>query len=148
MSYAALTRQGGLCLPSIGCFSGWNGRSIAVIFSNIGSIHNYMGAESGEEAVDPRPILFVTVNTRRVRTLETSCCKYCHSPTGSLPELVNGVSTLVAGIRMESVAAVGGVTGIYLDQLMQMDTEVSPEFIGADVMWQYLGGQETPVRAS
>ncbi|MBE2221722.1 MAG: S8 family serine peptidase [Anaerolineae bacterium] len=53
-----------------------------------------------------------------------------------------GVSMIVAGDSVESVAGVQGVTGIYLDELMQPDTDASPEFIGADVLWDDLGGQE------
>ncbi len=54
----------------------------------------------------------------------------------------NGVSMLVAGEAVEGLSQVSGVTGIYLDQLMQLDTDASPEFIGADVLWNDLGGQE------
>lgn len=54
----------------------------------------------------------------------------------------NGVSMLVAGDSVEDVAGAQGVTGVYLDELMQLDTDSSPEFIGADVLWEDLGGQE------
>lgn len=53
----------------------------------------------------------------------------------------NGVSMVVSGDKVDSVANLDGVTGVYLDQLMQLDTEVSPGFIGAPVLWDDLGGQ-------
>mgnify|MGYP001824204467 FL=1 len=58
-------------------------------------------------------------------------------------EVFNGVSMVLAGDQVEKVAAVGGVSGIYLDELQQPDTEVSPDFIGAPVLWNQLGGQES-----
>jgi subtilisin family serine protease len=55
----------------------------------------------------------------------------------------NGVSMVVDGDKVDTVAGMEGVTGVYLDQLMQLDTEVSPGFIGAPVLWDELGGQDS-----
>lgn len=56
-------------------------------------------------------------------------------------EIINGASMVVDGADVDIVAKSDGVTGVYLDQLMQPDTEVSPGFIGAPVLWDMLGGQ-------
>jgi hypothetical protein len=58
-------------------------------------------------------------------------------------KVFNGASMLLAGENVEAIAALGGVTGIYLDELHQIDTEVSPVFIGAPTIWNMLGGQES-----
>lgn len=58
-------------------------------------------------------------------------------------EVFNGASLVLAGDKVDAVAALDGVTGVYLDQLLQPDTERSPGFIGAPVLWDALGGQGT-----
>ncbi len=55
-------------------------------------------------------------------------------------EVFNGVSLVLAGDKVEAVAGLEGVTGVYLDELLQLDTEVSPGFIGAPTLWNQLGG--------
>ena len=42
--------------------------------------------------------------------------------------------------RIERIAEVDGVDAVYLDELQQLDTEVSPDFIGATQLWADLGG--------
>jgi len=56
-------------------------------------------------------------------------------------EVFNGASLVLTGSKLDELAELDGVTGIYLDQLMQPDTEVSPGFIGAPALWNQLGGQ-------
>ncbi len=56
--------------------------------------------------------------------------------------VLNGVSMVVAGDEIESIAAVNGVKTIYLDELQQLDTEASPSFMGAPALWNDLGGQD------
>ncbi len=53
-----------------------------------------------------------------------------------------GASLIVEGSKVEALAGLTGVTGVYLDQLLQLDTEVSPTWIGAPTAWDALGGQE------
>ena len=55
-------------------------------------------------------------------------------------KVFNGVSMVVPGTEIETVAKSAGVTGVYQDQLLQPATSVSPEFIGAPEMWADLGG--------
>ena len=56
-------------------------------------------------------------------------------------QLINGASIVVSGDKVESVAAMRGVTAVYLDELHQFDTNSSPDFIGAPSAWNALGGQ-------
>ncbi len=56
--------------------------------------------------------------------------------------LFNAASMVVDGEKVETLASLEGVTGIYLDRLMQPDTDASPGFVGAPVFWNELGGQD------
>ena len=59
----------------------------------------------------------------------------------SYSKVFNGASLVLAGDKVDALAAVGGVTGIYLDEMQTLTTDASPEFIGAPAMWDALGGQ-------
>ncbi len=56
-------------------------------------------------------------------------------------KLFDGASIVMSGDKVESVATMRGITGIYLDELQQFDTGSSPDFIGAPTAWNALGGQ-------
>ena len=56
-------------------------------------------------------------------------------------KVFNGASIVLAGENVDTLAAIDGVTAVYLDTLQQPDTEVSPQFIGAPAAWDALGGQ-------
>ena len=56
-------------------------------------------------------------------------------------KVFNGASLVLAGTQVDTLAAVDGVTGVYLDTLQQLDTDASPQFIGAPTAWNDLGGQ-------
>ena len=56
-------------------------------------------------------------------------------------KVFNGASLVLAGAQVDDLAAIDGVTGVYLDTLQQLDTEASPQFIGAPTAWNALGGQ-------
>ena len=77
-----------------------------------------------------------SVNTRSLETISQGDIVYQYS------HVFNGVSMIVAGDKVDAIAAIPGVTGIYLDELRQLDTEVSPDFIGAGTIWDALGGQD------
>lgn len=53
----------------------------------------------------------------------------------------NGVSLLTSERNINAIAGMKGVTGVYVDELLQLNTEVSPQFIGAPTVWNALGGQ-------
>ena len=54
----------------------------------------------------------------------------------------NGVSLVTMSDKVDALAGLSGVTGIYLDELQQLDTDTSTDFIDADDIWDTLGGQE------
>jgi uncharacterized repeat protein (TIGR01451 family) len=56
-------------------------------------------------------------------------------------DLFDGASMVLPAGKIDSVAALPGVSRIYLDELQQLDTDASPRFIGATVAWYQLGGQ-------
>jgi subtilisin family serine protease len=56
-------------------------------------------------------------------------------------KVFDGAAMLVAGDQVDKLASLDGVKAVYLDELMQPDTEVSPIFIGAPGVWSQLGGQ-------
>lgn len=56
-------------------------------------------------------------------------------------KIFNGVSMLVPGANIDDVANAAGVKAVYLDELQQIDTNRTPEFIGATAAWSALGGQ-------
>ncbi len=58
-------------------------------------------------------------------------------------KLFNGASVVLPGTAVAGLAHMKGVKAIYLDELMQPDTENSPQFIGAPAVWTALGGQES-----
>jgi subtilisin family serine protease len=56
-------------------------------------------------------------------------------------KIFNGASIVLAEETIEAVAALDGVTGVYLDEVYQLDTDESPGYIGAPALWSALGGQ-------
>lgn len=63
--------------------------------------------------------------------------------TGQTDLVLNAVSVVVPADSVSTIAAMPGVAAIYPDVLLQPQTDVSPEFIGADTIWGDLGGQES-----
>lgn len=57
-------------------------------------------------------------------------------------EVFNGASLVVPTDSVDQLAAMPGVSKVYLDTVLQVDTDSSPEFIGAPAVWEALGGQE------
>ena len=55
----------------------------------------------------------------------------------------NGVAvSRVSGESLDAIAALSGVTGIYLDEEVELTTDAGPQWIGAPTVWSALGGQE------
>jgi len=63
-------------------------------------------------------------------------------------QVFNGASMVLPGTSVGDLADIEGVTGVYLDELLQPDTEHSPQFIGAPGVWDAWVGKEAPVKAS
>ncbi len=53
---------------------------------------------------------------------------------------LNGVSMLVPESQLATLSALPGVKRIYIDEMVQPTTEVTPIFIGAPVAWRQAGG--------
>ncbi len=63
--------------------------------------------------------------------------------THEYDKVFNGVAVSgVASVNLDAIASISGVTGIYLDELRQLETDAGPEWIGAPTVWDALGGQE------
>jgi subtilisin family serine protease len=58
-------------------------------------------------------------------------------------KVFNGVSMVLPSDNVGDVASAQGVKAVYLDELVQLDTDASPAFIGAPAAWAQLGGQES-----
>ena len=54
-----------------------------------------------------------------------------------------GVSMLVPVDQLSTLAQLPGVKAVYPDELLQLDTDSSPQFIGAPSTWNQEGGQES-----
>ena len=62
--------------------------------------------------------------------------------TRSFEVVVGGVAAMVPASQVDAISKLDGVQGVFLDQLEQVDTERSPQFIGADDLWSAQGGQQ------
>ncbi len=62
--------------------------------------------------------------------------------THSLPLVFGGVAVVVPDESVEDVAKLPGVERVYADELLQLDTDASPRFIGAPAVWNALRGPE------
>lgn len=56
-------------------------------------------------------------------------------------KVFNGVSMVLPQENVADVAGAAGVKAVYPDELLQLDTNRTPEFIGATTAWATLGGQ-------
>jgi subtilisin family serine protease len=56
--------------------------------------------------------------------------------------IFGGVAMLVPESQVDQVAKLPGVKAVYPDTLLHVQTDRSPEFIGAPALWDKLGGQE------
>lgn len=80
-------------------------------------------------------------------TIDASALKDALSAYGQVThqynKVFNGLAlTRVAGSSLDAISSISGVTGIYLDELRQLETDAGPQWIGAPTVWDALGGQE------
>jgi len=61
--------------------------------------------------------------------------------TADYDYVLGGIAVQVPQSRVGALAALPGVVSVLPDQLRQLNTNVSPQFIGAPNLWQQLGGQ-------
>ena len=62
--------------------------------------------------------------------------------TGRIDVVLNAVSAVVPSADVAKIAAMPDVAAVYPDSLLKLETDVSPQFIGAPTVWNSLGGQE------
>jgi uncharacterized repeat protein (TIGR01451 family) len=65
------------------------------------------------------------------------------SATQRLDVVVNAVAMQVPSDQIDILRALPGVAAVYPDELLHLDTDRSPAFIGAPTVWRQLGGQES-----
>lgn len=87
--------------------------------------------------------LIITID----ESIDASALKNTLSGYGNLTyeydRVFNGVALArVAGSNLDAIASLSGVTGIYLDEFQELDTDAGPQWIGAPAVWSALGGQE------
>ena len=63
--------------------------------------------------------------------------------TGRVDLVLNALSAVVPADDVASVANLPGVEAVYPDELLQLETDTTPGFIGATSVWTSLGGQES-----
>lgn len=63
--------------------------------------------------------------------------------TGSFEVAYGGLSALVPANRAKELLAVPGVVAVQADEPQEIQTDASPEFIGATEVWPSLGGSST-----
>ena len=81
----------------------------------------------------------------KLREFEEACHRIIPDATmtHAYRTVLGGVALVVPADQVELVATIPGVTAVYRDRLLMLDTETSPKFIGADKIWKELGGQES-----
>ena len=63
--------------------------------------------------------------------------------TQDLEVILNAVAMVVPADQVGSLDTLPNVDAVYPDELLQLDTDNSPQFIGAPTVWSQLGGQES-----
>jgi subtilisin family serine protease len=63
--------------------------------------------------------------------------------TGNFDLVLNAVSAVVPAAELATIANMPGVATVYPDSLLNLETDVSPQFIGAPTVWSSLGGQQS-----
>ena len=93
----------------------------------------------------PASQLYLAYLAQQLDTFESSAkAKIVNAQvTNRYTVILGGVSMLVPRSQIGSVAAMPGVEAVFEDTLLQLDTERSPQFIGAPTVWNALGGQES-----
>lgn len=119
-------------------------------------VASYEGDRPGLAATSPsvtgESIDANSSNVRRYRTfLSNKFYAFANTLRTAVPRtqirnpfqfVIGGLSALVPENSIDAIRKMPGVVGVYRDTLLQLDTEASPEFIGADVLWDQLGGQQ------
>jgi hypothetical protein len=57
--------------------------------------------------------------------------------------ILGGVSLVIPADQVSTLTKLPGVVAVYPDELLHLDTDNSPQFIGAPTAWNLAGGQES-----
>ena len=82
---------------------------------------------------------------RKQEDFESSCRTFVPGAvvTHSLPLIFGGVAVVLPEDAVEELAKLPGVRQVYPDELLQIDTDASPRFVGAPAAWSALGGRDS-----
>jgi subtilisin family serine protease len=57
--------------------------------------------------------------------------------------VLGGASVILPASELSALSSLKGVKAVYRDEIRHIDTDASPQFIGAPTIWSQLGGQES-----
>jgi subtilisin family serine protease len=135
-----------------------DGRIAIIVKLEDASVASYTGGVNGFKATNPatlgnKTIKLKATGTARYRSYinvkQDAFIKRVDSNvkrakvTGQTDLVLNAVSLIVPADSVAAIAKMPGVAAIYPDVVLHPQTDVSPEFIGADTIWGDLGGQES-----
>lgn len=63
--------------------------------------------------------------------------------TNRFDVILGGVSMVIPADQISTLTKLPGVVAVYPDELLHLDTDNSPQFIGAPTAWNLAGGQES-----
>ncbi len=141
------------------------GRSMAAAEQNVSiivklenpSLAAYQGGVAGLAATNPqvtgRQLDVQSVESvQYLQYLDNEQTRFTNEVNKSAPDAqivhqyqvaINGVSMVVPASQVGTIANLPGVEAVYPDTLQQLNTDISPGFIGADTAWKALGGQNS-----
>ncbi|MBI5030050.1 MAG: S8 family peptidase [Chloroflexi bacterium] len=92
----------------------------------------------------PNSKSYLNYLSKKHSDLEKNLAKFVpEAKTGQRFDVVlNAVSVRVPADKVKALAAMPDVEAVYPDELLKLDTENSPQFIGATAIWNQLGGQQ------
>jgi hypothetical protein len=128
-----------------------------IVKLKVDSVASYGGGVNGLRATSPRITGATTLDlqsadTQRYRAYVRGVQDvFAGAVASAVPEariinrydlIIGGVSMLVPVDQVDALSKLPNVEGVYADQLLQLDTWNTPQFIGATSLWNQLGGQK------
>lgn len=112
--------------------------SISPISSESVDKETVKAARQGVGALHPVSLIVTFDSSVDINTVQTpGGGKVIHRYS----QVFHGISVVTSSDTVDAIASMSGVTGVYPDELMHLDTDVTPGFIGAPSVWNALGGQ-------
>ncbi len=130
----------------------------AIVILEDPALVNYQGTIPGLPATSPKATGARKVNPRsaavrsytahlRAKQAAFEASAAATSPSMKISQrftaAVNGIALAATGKDLQAIANLEGVVAVYPDELRQLNTEVSPGFVGAETVWAALGGVES-----